>query len=98
MAGVQVEQVSKQQCCAAVKTLCPPEISIHEADFSSLRQASILGSFFPCSGAHTGLLQGLAPGFEMVKTLVFYFCHRSILWEKMLSQLIRVVSLEFLGL
>lgn len=60
--------------------------------------SQLLGSFFPCSGAHTALLQGLAPGSEMLKTFVFYFCRHSILWEKMLSQLIRAVSLEFRGL
>lgn len=37
---MQEGQVSKPRCCAAVKALCPPEISIHQVGFSTLRHAS----------------------------------------------------------
>lgn len=90
MAEVQEDQVWKRWCCAAVEAPCPPKISVCEGDFSMGRQAR-----FWAAPSHAA---GLALDFKILKTFVFYFCRCSILWEKMLSQLIRAVSVEFLGL
>lgn len=70
MAGVQEGQVSKRQCCAAVKALCPPEISIHEADSET---SQLFGQLLPLQWCTHCPASGAGPRFWNVKNIGLLF-------------------------